>query len=66
MPHDDAWGDELGLQPGSFEQRDGTVSPTPKAVSEVVETFTSPPAHTTEGGVIERWPGGTDGLSFKS
>lgn len=42
------------------------MSPTPPAVSEVVETFNSPPAHTTEGGVIEQRPEGTDGLSFKS
>lgn len=66
MPHDDAWGDELGLQPRSLQQRDAAVSPTPPAVSEVVETFNSPPAHTTEGDVIEHRPGGTDGLSFKS
>lgn len=32
------------------------MSPTPLAVSEVVETFNSPPARTTEGDVIERRP----------
>lgn len=41
------------------------MSQAPLAVSGAVETFNSPPAHTTEGGGIEQRPGGTDGLSFK-
>lgn len=45
----------------------GPISHAPWAVSDVVETFNSPAAYTTEGGgVIEHRPGGADGLSFKS